>query len=99
MWETTSMGILFVPLLAGVVALFYDANQKWGWWLVYFGVAVLAIEILSRIRFFMNTKLTHLIGMLVLFAAGLGLMLRSYRDASKDGVERRDSNDEGIDQE
>lgn len=80
MWETTSMGILFVPLLMGVVTLFYDASKKWGWWLVYFGIAVLAIEILSRVRFVMSSKLTLLLGILVLLAAGVGLMLRSYRE-------------------
>jgi hypothetical protein len=78
MWETTSMGIIFVPFLIGVVALFQDSNRKWAWWILYLGLAVISIEILSRIRFFMTTKLTHLLGMMVLFAAGVGLMLRSY---------------------
>jgi hypothetical protein len=78
-WETTSMGILFVPFLIGVIALFYNAQRKWGWWMLYFGMAVLTIEILSRIRFFMNTKLTHLLGIMVLFGAGVGLIMRSYR--------------------
>ena len=82
--ETTSMGIIFVPFLIAIIALFYDAKKKWGWWLLYFGVAVIAVEILSRIRFFMNTKLTHLLGMMVLFAAGVGLILRSLRDAAHD---------------
>lgn len=78
--ETTSMGIIFVPFLVAVIALFYDAQKKWGWWLLYLGIAVIAVEILSRIRFFMNTKVTHLLGMMVLFAAGVGLILRSLRD-------------------
>ena len=82
-WETTSMGIIFVPFLLGVIVLFYDAEKKWGWWLMYAGIAVIAIEILSRIQFFMNAKTTHLLGMFVLFGAGAGLMLRSYRDESK----------------
>jgi hypothetical protein len=81
--ETTSMGILFVPFLIGVVALFYDAARKWAWWLMYLGLAVIAIEVLSRIRFFMDTKLTHLLGMMVLFGAGVGLILRSFREHKK----------------
>jgi len=79
-WETTSMGLLFVPFFLGVLALFYDARMKWAWGLMWFGVAVLVIEILSRIRFFLNMKTTHLLGMIVLFAAGAALMIRSYRD-------------------
>ena len=80
LWETTSMGILFIPFLIGVIALFYDAQRRWGWWMLYIGMAVITVEVLSRIRFFMNTKLTHLLAMMVLFGAGVGLMLRSYRE-------------------
>jgi hypothetical protein len=77
--ETTSMGIIFVPFLISVIVLFYNARIKWAWWLLYIGIAVIAIEILSRIRFFLTMKTTHLLGMMVLFAAGIGLMIRSYR--------------------
>ena len=86
LWETTSLGILFVPFFLGVLALFYDARMKWAWGLMWFGVAVLVIEILSRIRFFLNMKTTHLLGMMVLFAAGAALMIRSYRDEGAGGA-------------
>lgn len=33
MWETTSMGLIFVPFLARVMILFFDADKKWAWWL------------------------------------------------------------------
>jgi hypothetical protein len=79
-WETTSMAIIFVPFFLGVVVLFYDARLWWGWVLTYLGIGILAIEILSRIQFLFQMKTTHLLGMIVLFAAGVGLMLRSYRD-------------------
>lgn len=82
--ETTSMGIVFVPFFIGVLVLFYDATKRWAWWLMYIGLGVLAIEILSRIRFLLNMKTTHLLGMLVMFAAGVALMLRSYRDHRKE---------------
>ena len=29
MWDTTSMGIVFIPFLLGIVALFYNAQWKW----------------------------------------------------------------------
>ena len=78
--DTTSMGILFVPFFIGVFALFVDARRHWPWYLTFIGIAILAIEILSRIRFIIDTKLTHLLGMLVMFAAGCALMFRSYQD-------------------
>ena len=93
-WETTSMGLLFVPFFLGVLALFYDARMKWAWGLMWFGVAVLVIEILSRIRFLLNMKTTHLLGMMVLFAAGAALMIRSYRD---EGAGRETAAEEGAD--
>jgi len=82
--ETTSMGIVFVPFFIGVLALFYNAKWRWAWGLTYLGLAILAIEILSRIRFILQIKTTHLLGMFVLFAAGVGLMLRSYAERKKD---------------
>ena len=82
MGHTTSMGILFVPFFLGVFALFVNSRQKWAWGLTWLGIAVLAIEIASRFRFYINTKLTHLLVMLVLFAAGCALMFRSYDDAA-----------------
>lgn len=64
----------------------------WGWVLTYVGIGVVAIEILSRIQFLFQMKTTHLLGMIVLFAAGVGLMLRSYRDdgPSKNPAEEKD---------
>lgn len=80
---TTSMGILFVPFFVGVVALFYDARMKWAWGVAFLGVAILVIEIVSRTQFYMEGKLTHFLMMLVLFAGGTGLMLRSYAPMQK----------------
>jgi len=80
MWETTSMGILFVPFFLGVIALFYNSRMKWAWWLTYFGIGILVVEIFSRIRFRLEMKMTSLLLVIVLFSAGIGLILRSYRD-------------------
>jgi hypothetical protein len=91
--ETTSMGLLFVPFFLGVLALFYDARLRWAWALMWLGLAVLVIEILSRIRFVMSMKTTHLLLMMVLFAAGAALMIRSYRDESAAARRAGDSQD------
>ena len=60
--DTTSMGILFVPFFIGVFALFVDAHRKWPWYLTYIGLAILAIEILSRIRFIIDSQADSLAG-------------------------------------
>jgi hypothetical protein len=81
-FETGSMGLVFIPFFLGVIALFYDAKPKWSWILMYSGLGIIAIEILSRIRFLMNIKSSHLLLLLGMFAAGVGLMLKSYKDDS-----------------
>jgi hypothetical protein len=74
-----SAGVVFLPLLVAVIALFYDARKAWAWLLFGVGGVVIAVEILSRLQFFVNLKLSHLLIMLVSFGAGIGLILRSLR--------------------
>lgn len=93
MMETTSMGIIFVPFFIGVIALFYDARMVWAWILTWIGVAIIVIEIVSRLRFFYEMKSSSFILMIVMFAAGAGLMLRSYRELP--GEEESDKSENG----
>lgn len=79
---TMSTGIVFAPIFIGLVLLFYDARIRWGWGLFYVGLAVLVIEIFSRIQFLMNMRTSSLLLMLGTVAAGIGMMLRSFRDTS-----------------
>ena len=77
-----STGIIFGPIFIGLVILFYDARLKWGWALFYVGLAIIVIEILSRIQFLMQMKTSNLLLMLGMVAAGIGMMLRSFRDGT-----------------
>jgi hypothetical protein len=77
-----STGVVFMPIFAGLVLLFYDARLKWGWALFYIGLAIIVIEILSRVRFQMGMPVSNLLLMLGMVAAGIGMMLRSFRDQS-----------------
>lgn len=83
MVETTSMGVVLVPLFAGLVALFFDARKMWAWWLTGLGVVILGVEVVSRFRPVMDIKATHLILLIVLVAGGLGLLLRAYVEERK----------------
>lgn len=78
--ETTSMGIIFVPFFIGLVALFYNARLKWGWVLFWVGLAIVIIEMVSRLRFRFDMKSSHLMMMIVMFAAGAGLALKGLRE-------------------
>mgnify|MGYP003335133102 CR=1 FL=1 len=77
-----STGVVFVPIFVGLVLLFYDARWKWGWALFYVGLALIIIEVLSRIQFLMNMRTSSLLLMMGMVAAGIGMMLRSFRDAT-----------------
>ena len=79
---TTSSGIVFLPFFLGVCALFYNAKQDWAWWLTLGGLGMIVIEIVSRIHFLLTMKTSHFLLMVALFAAGTGLMMRSYRQVS-----------------
>ena len=90
MGQTTSMGIVLVPLFVGVVALFFDVRRTWAWIITWVGVAVLAIEIVSRFRPEFQVKGTHAIMMLVLIAGGIGFMLRAYVEDRRSGGGKND---------
>jgi len=81
--ETTSMGIILVPLFIGIVALFFDVRKTWGWILTILGLLILAVEIISRMRPEFHIKASHGILMLVMIAGGFGLMLRGYLEDRK----------------
>lgn len=83
--QTTSMGIVLVPLFVGVVALFFDVRRTWAWVMTWAGVAILAIEIVSRFRPQFQVKGSHAILMLVLIAGGIGFMLRAYVEERRAG--------------
>ena len=87
-WETTSRGAIFAPLLLGVALLFYDARLKIGWGLLWVGLTVVVVEILSRLQFMFSMKTSHLILILAMTAAGLGLMLRGLKE-DKAAVRRK----------
>tara|TARA_B100001123_G_scaffold236751_1_gene265445 strand:- start:81 stop:530 length:450 start_codon:yes stop_codon:yes gene_type:complete len=78
MAQTTSMGIVLVPLFIGVLALFFDVTKRWAWGLTWIGLAILSIEIVSHFRPVFNVKTSHAILMLIMTAGGLGMMLRGY---------------------
>ncbi|MEM6279063.1 MAG: hypothetical protein AAF733_06265 [Verrucomicrobiota bacterium] len=76
--ETTSMGIVLLPLFAGIVALFFNSQMKWAWALSGIGIVILGVEVVSRFRPVMAIKGTHLFLLIILIAGGLGLMFRAY---------------------
>jgi hypothetical protein len=79
-WGTNTFGLTLIPLVIGLGLLFFDGRSIAGWVLAGIGVVVIFMGILVNLQiYFRTTSLFSLIVMLVLFAAGLGLMARSLK--------------------
>lgn len=78
--STISYGLLFVPFVISVIALFYDASKKWAWFLFFASIVLLAIEFLSGMRPRFSMKSSHLLLLMALFCAGIAMIMRSFRD-------------------
>ncbi len=77
--SSLSTGAIFVPFVLGVILLFQNADNRFGGVLLWLGIAILVIEILSRVRFAFDMKTSHLLLVLGMFGAGVGLMLRGLK--------------------
>ncbi|VUD58632.1 hypothetical protein TDB9533_02472 [Thalassocella blandensis] len=76
-------GIIMIPFMFGVGFLFFNAKNVIGWLLTLGSITALIFGVISSIRFTMKTMSAfELIVILVLAIGGLGLVLRSFRDAS-----------------
>lgn len=84
MGSTLSNGLIFTPFFLGVAVLFYDSSKKWAWLVTALGVAFIIVEIISRTRFHMNIKVSHMLLLLLMMAGGAGLILRSYKRVPSD---------------
>lgn len=75
-----TFGLTLVPLLAGLAILFFDGRSAWGWALAAAGLLIIVAGILVNLHvYFRATTVYNAIIMFGAFAAGLGLMARSFR--------------------
>ena len=77
--NTGSAGIVFLPLFVAVVWLFVDAKRPWPWALFAIGLALLAVEILSRLEFLVQSETVALPDHAVRHGERLGMIIRSLR--------------------
>ncbi len=76
-----AIAVMIVPFVLGVGWLFYDAKAKGGWATLTVAMVFLIGNILTSLDiYFQPTSLPTFLGMFVMIAAGLGLIVRSFRD-------------------
>jgi len=79
-WGTNTFGLTLLPLIFGLGLIFFDGKNVLGWLLSLVGLVVIVTGVVANLHvYFQTTSLYNLLIMLVLIAAGLGLMARSLR--------------------
>ncbi len=75
-----TFGYTLIPLIIGLGLLFFNGKSIFGWILAGGGLLILLVGIITNLQiYFRSTSLFNLLVMLVMFAAGLGLMARSFK--------------------
>jgi hypothetical protein len=75
-----AFGVSLIPLIVGILLLFYNGRGILGWLLVLGGITIIAAGILLNLTiFFQPTSLFATLIMIVLLVGGLGLVARSLR--------------------
>lgn len=80
LWGYNAFGLSLVPLLVGIMMLFFDGKSKLGWLLTLGGALIILAGIITNLTiFFRPTSLFNTILILVLLFGGVGLIARSLR--------------------
>lgn len=80
LWGYNAFGLSLIPLFIGLGLLFYDGRSLFGRLLTFGGAVIIFAGILTNLQIhFQPTSLFNTLLMLVLLAAGLGLVARSLK--------------------
>ncbi|MEW6125603.1 MAG: hypothetical protein AB1757_00955 [Acidobacteriota bacterium] len=75
-----TFGFTLIPLIIGIGLLFFNGKSIFGWVLAGGGLVIILVGVISNLQiYFRTTSLFNVLVMLILFAAGLGLMARSFK--------------------
>jgi hypothetical protein len=80
LWGYNAFGLSLLPLLFGIGLLFFNGRSIAGWLLTFAGVVIILVGIIANLGvYFQPTSLFNTLVMLILLAAGIGLIARSLR--------------------
>jgi len=80
----SGFGLTLIPLGLGVALLFFNARSIAGWVLAVGSFVMILVGIISNLTFFFKpTNLLVTLLMIGMMGAGVGLMLRSFKDYEK----------------
>lgn len=80
LWGYSSFGLSLIPLLAGIVILFFNGRNPLGWLLTFIGLVIIFAGILMNLDiYFQPTSLFATLMMLAMLMGGIGLVARSLK--------------------
>ena len=75
-----SFGLSLLPLIIGIGIVFFNGKSIIGWILVFIGAVIIFAGIIMNLQiYFQPTSLFNTIIMLILFAGGIGLIVKAIR--------------------
>ena len=75
-----SFGLSLLPLIIGIGIVFFNGKSIIGWALVFIGAVIIFSGIIMNLQiYFQPTSLFNTIIMLILFAGGIGLIVKAIR--------------------
>ena len=79
-WGYGSFGLSLIPLFVGVALLFFNGKSVAGWVLTGARAIIIFVGVLARMTVYIrHTSLFNVLLILVLIAAGVGLIARALR--------------------
>jgi len=77
-YGSNSFGITLIPILFGIVLLFWNGRSAIGWFLTVGGGLFIVAGVIANMHiYFQQTSLFNTIVMLVLLVGGIGLIVRA----------------------
>ena len=75
-----SFGLSLLPLIIGIGVIFFNGKSIIGWALIFIGAIIIFSGIIMNLQiYFQPTSLFNTIIMLILFAGGIGLIVKAIR--------------------
>ncbi|HVT05248.1 MAG TPA: hypothetical protein VHL58_17935 [Thermoanaerobaculia bacterium] len=88
LWGHSSFGLSLLPLIIGIIMLFFNGRSIVGWLFVAAGAVIIFLGILTNLDiYFRQTSLFNTLVMLTMLAAGIGLIAKAIKGTNPKGIE------------
>ena len=81
---SVTTGMVFIPMIIGIMVIFYDYKKVWGWLLAVISFAAMVFGVIASVKITM-VPMTSFDGIVIFILAfgGLGMFLKSFKNSEK----------------